>query len=132
MIGEPGEKMPSTIRFVNATGADIAVKNAVAPSLDQEYWSSIASDAPYSPSPTDVLKFDREEGIKDGHTWIFTTSVELDGVPIKLEEKLEGKFLHSDLSQQMSAGSTSTGFQNTDDDKSISFIGASGTEYSLS
>jgi len=99
--------------------------------LDSKLWGSLSTSAPNAGAATQVLGFNRDIGITPGHTWTFTTAFTLDGVNILLQEQLTGTNTGSKMSQSMTAGNATTGFQDTASSKTINFTGASGAEYAL-
>lgn len=124
--------MSTTISVIGETGSELNLSNSVSPSLDSGDWSNLASSVPNRISPTKVLEFNRNDGIKDDKTWIFTTAFTIDDIPVKLQEKVTGTALGSTMWQEMTAGTTTTGFVDTNDSRAISFTGKSGAKYSLS
>ena len=80
--------MSTTISIVNQLGQELEVKHSVSPSLGSGYWACL--DTQVLATPTDVMEFNRNVGIKDGQTWIFTTAFTLDGIDVQLQEKVTG------------------------------------------
>ena len=122
----------TNISILNALSAGIAITNSVTPSLDSKLWGILSNSAPNGGNATEVLGFNRDDGITIGDTWTFTTEFTLDGVNILLQEQMTGIFGGSKVWQSMTAGSASTGFQDTTENVSIGFTGISGAEYALS
>lgn len=124
--------MTTNITFINQSTYDLTLTNSVSPSLPSgDYGMSSPESAPNSPSPLAVMWFDRDEGITKGKTWTFTTSFTVDGVDVTLQEQVTGTTASSTMSQCMTAGSTTTGFIDTNDTMSIAFTGTSGAQYAL-
>ena len=120
--------MPSNIHIANPL-APLSVSTAVVPYLSTLYWGVSSNTAP-SGETTQILWMDRDEGITDGKTWLFTTSFTLGGIPVSLQESLTGTATSSTLVIQMTAGSQSTGWQS--EDTSLQFTGTDGNPYSIS
>jgi phospholipase C len=123
--------MTTTLRIRNVSSRAINVATSVSPTLGAKDWTILAPAAPARSAPTAVLSFDRDEGITHGKTWTFTTSFVVDGVPVRLEERVTGELVGSTMSQSMTAGSVTTGMIDTNDPRSITFKGASGATYEL-
>lgn len=122
----------STIRVCNNLGVTLELTSAVSPDLGSADWKAFGSPLRASPEHlVDVLEFNRSEGITNGKTWTFTTAFVLDGVHVFLQERITGTLIGSTMSQCMTAGSVTTGFVDTNDTKSITFSGASGSVYEL-
>lgn len=119
--------MPSNIN-IDSQVSSLQVNTTVVPYLSPEYWGVSASTAPDGVT-TRVLWMDRDEGITDGKTWMFTTQFTFQGVPISLQESLTGTATSSILLIQLSAGSQSSGWQSGD--TSLQFTGDDGNTYSL-
>ena len=120
--------MPSHINIQNNLTAGLAVATTVTPSLSSSDWGVDSSSAA-SGETTQILWVNREEGIHDGDTWVFTTAFTYAGVEIQLQESLTGAFLSSTLQIQLVAGNQSTGWQSNN--TSLTFTGTDGNSYRI-
>jgi phospholipase C len=118
--------MTSSINIQNNLPADLAVATTVSPSLSSSDWG-VDSSAAESGETTQILWMNREEGIHDGKTWVFTTAFTYAGVELQLQESLTGTFWSSTLRIQIVAGDRSTGWQSNN--TSLAFTGADGNGY---
>jgi len=123
--------VPTTVRLANASTHALTLSTSVTPALADDAYDVEASASPTAVT-ADVLRFNRDEHITDGHVWTFSTAFVLDGVAISLQERLRGTLLGSDLTQCMSAGDNSTGFVDTNAPMTLPFTGESGATYALS
>lgn len=119
--------MPSNINIDNQLST-LSAPTTVVPYLSPLYWGVSATTAPGG-TTTQMLWMDRDEGITDGKTWMFTTSLTVQGVSISLQESLTGTKTSSTLLIQISAGSQTTGWQSND--TSLQFTGNDGKTYSV-
>ncbi|QSQ23963.1 hypothetical protein JY651_02985 [Pyxidicoccus parkwayensis] len=117
--------MPSSVSLNNLL-ATLSAPSGVVPYLSPLYWGENASTAPGG-TTTKLLWMDRDEGITDHKTWVFTTSLTVQGVSVSLQESLTGTDLSSDLLIQIAAGPQSTGWQSGN--TSLRFTGTQGTKY---
>jgi phospholipase C len=124
--------MTTTISVMGAIGKGFDIANTVSPSLNEEYWSNLSSSVPNKASSTNTMQFNRDEGMKDNKSWTFTTALTLDGVDILLQEEVTGTWDASTMKQSITAGSETTGFIDTNDDKTLIFCGKSGAKYAIS
>lgn len=120
--------MPSYINIENNLTAGLAVATTVSPDLSSNDWGVNSSSAS-SGETTRILWMNRDHGIHDKHTWIFTTAFTYAGVAIQLQESLTGTLLSSKLEIQIVAGSQSTGWQSND--TSLVFTGSDGNSYRI-
>ena len=124
--------MSTTISVLNASDLAFTLVTTVSPELSSGDWKVLGSSLPTSAKEAvAVVEFNRDDGITNGQTWVFTTTLVVDGVRVSLQEKLTGALVGSGLSQSMTAGSVTTGFVDTNDPSSISFSGVSGAVYEL-
>ncbi|MEK6289344.1 MAG: alkaline phosphatase family protein [Acidobacteriota bacterium] len=121
--------MPSYINIENNLTAGLTVDTTVSPALSSDDWGVDSSTAPNGET-TRVLWMNRDEGIHDKHTWIFTTAFTYAGVAIQLQESLTGTLLSSTLEIQIVAGGKSTGWQSNN--TSLMFTGTDGNSYRIS
>lgn len=119
----------TNISVLNAVGSAINVVNSVTPALDAKLWGSLSTTAAATGTPTQVLGFNRDIGITSGDMWTFTTAFTFDGVDVQLQEQMTGTTIGSKMSQSMTAGSGTTGFQDTTKTVGLEFTGASGAVY---
>jgi hypothetical protein len=119
--------VPSNINLDNQL-ATLDTSTTVVPYLSPLYWGVSATTAPGG-ATTKLLWMDRDEGITDGKTWMFTTSLTVQGVSVSLQESLTGTRLSSILLIQLTAGSQTTGWQS--EDTSLQFTGNDGKTYSV-
>ena len=131
--------MTTIISITNLAAGDISnLSSAVAPAvgspeLNKADWSTPNNVVLNNSQSVEVLQFNRNEGIKNGKSWTFTTSFELDGIQILLKEKVTGTTAGSTMSQCMAAGSQATTHMiDTGKPTAITFTGNSGAVYSLS
>lgn len=124
--------MSTTISLCNLLPEIVGVTTTVTPSLASGDWSILTDAALPRAVPTPILTFNRDDGITDHDTWTFSTALTLDGVDVRLEERVTGTALGSTMSQSMSAGAITTGFVDTNDARAITFTGESGAIYGLS
>lgn len=122
----------TNISILNALDSELQFSNSVTPALASSFWGSFSTDAAPSNRAAQVIGFNRDTGITNGETWIFSTTFTLDGIAIQLQEKLTGLLSGSTMEQSMSAGNITTGFIYTNDSQSIEFTGVSGAIYKLS
>ena len=120
--------MPSYINIQNDLSAGITVSTTVNPALSSSYWGVYTNSA-IQGQQTRMLWMDRDEGITDGKTWIFTTAFSWAGVAIELQEMLTGTRLSSDISIQITAGEQRTGWAA--DDTTLLFTGTDGNQYQI-
>src|SRR5919199_2997134 len=118
--------MPSTISIRNNLPADLSVATTVRPEPSGSDWG-VGSSSAASGESTQILWMDREEGIADGQTWVFSTAFTYAGVELQLQESLTGTFWSSTLRIQIVAGDRSTGWQSNN--TSLAFTGADGNGY---
>jgi hypothetical protein len=120
--------MPSYINIQNDLSAAITAATTVNPALNSSYWG-IDSNVAIGGQETRMLWMDRNEGITDGKTWIFTTAFTYAGVAIQLMEQLTGTFASSDIKIQITAGGSSTGW--AEDDTTLNFTGNDNNLYQI-
>ena len=125
---EEGERMPSYINVQNNLSTGLDLSTSVAPGLDSEYWG-VDSKVAVAGQLTRILWVDRNVGIKDGKTWVFTTSVGVAGIPVQLQVSLTGTFAGSDITIQIVASGKATGWASND--TSLLFPGGDGTTYEI-
>ena len=120
--------MPSYINIQNDLSDAITVATNVNPSLNSDYWG-IYTNVAIAGQLTRMLWMDRDEGITNGKTWIFTTAFTYAGVAIELQEMLTGTLVSSDIAIQITAGDQRTGWaaNNT----SLLFNGTDGNQYEI-
>ena len=81
--------MPTNVNIQNSTSTLLTLSTGVTPSLSDSYWGIYNSTAD-ADAKTQVLWMDRNVGITDGDTWVFTTAFEFEGTSIQLQESLTG------------------------------------------
>lgn len=118
--------MPTYVNIRNNLPSALNVNTTVSPPLGGGDWG-VDSDSPPSEQTTRVLWMNREEGIHDGDTWVFTTEFEYAGVAVRLQEQLTGTLFGSTLEIQIAAGGQSTGWQSAS--ATLGFDGADGNAY---
>lgn len=122
--------MPSTVYVTQMFTQTAYATSGVSPALDAEYWG-----VPNQPVPlpegdaVQVLWMDRDVGIKDGDTWVFTTSVDVGGTTVLLQEQVTGTAFSSTIQIQIQAGTQNTGWQSQG--ASLGFQGADGNQYEV-
>lgn len=121
--------MPTVVSIQNNMSSSVAVGSTVAPSLSGSDWGIYASSASAG-QQTQMLWMDRDEGITNGKTWIFTSALTLGGVTVKLEESVTGTLVASDIQIQIVAGDQSTGW-SSNDPVSVVFTGTDGNVYRI-
>jgi hypothetical protein len=120
--------VPTNINIQNGTNTSLSLQTGVTASLDGKYWS-IESDTAAANAKTAVLWMDRDIGITNGDTWIFTTSFQFDGVAVQLMESLTGTLLSSNIKIRILAGTRDSGW--TDESTSVQISGSDGANYQL-
>ena len=120
--------MPSNINIQNNLQDGYSVSTSVDPALSTDYWG-VDSNSAIAGQLTQILWMDRNEGITNHKTWIFTSSLTIAGVPVQLQEKLTGTFASSDIWIQITAGSKSTGWDS--ENTSLQFPGNDGNTYEI-
>jgi phospholipase C len=120
--------MPSNINILNELRQDIPLSTNVEPALSGSFWGVDATAAPLGLAR--ILWIDRNAGITNGETWIFTTAFSYAGVSVQLQESLTGTFPSSDLKIQITAGGESTGWATAQ--TVLSFNGRDGKLYEIS
>jgi hypothetical protein len=120
--------MPTNINIQNALDTSVQLESTVQPSLGSDYWGVDSQAAPANQT-TRVLWMDRNEGITDGDTWVFTTSFQYAGIAIQLQESLTGTFASSDIRIQIMAGDRSSGW--SEENTSLQFTGVDGNLYQI-
>ncbi|HEY0660111.1 MAG TPA: hypothetical protein VGD21_02125 [Lysobacter sp.] len=120
--------MPTNVNIQNTLDVALQLDSSVQPPLGSDYWGIDSTSAP-SDQTTRVLWMDRNEGITDGDTWVFTTSFEYAGVAIQLLESLTGTFASSDIKIQIMAGGQGSGW--SDENTSLQFKGDDGNLYQI-
>lgn len=123
-----GVTVPSNINIQNNLQDGYSVATSVAPALSTDYWG-IDSNSAIAGQLTQILWMDRNEGIKNGDTWVFTSSLTIAGVAVELQEKLTGTFASSDIWIQITAGSKSTGWDSSN--TSLQFTGNDNNTYEI-
>ncbi|MFO0617435.1 MAG: alkaline phosphatase family protein [Polyangiaceae bacterium] len=127
----PGQT--STLSIVNLSGAAISVTTTPDPRLAaNEDYALHDATLGESTTPVELLEVSRTAGITNGDQFLFSTEFELDGVRVTLEERLDGTLLGSKMFQRITAGPSTTGFQDTSAPVFLpAFTGASGATYTL-
>lgn len=120
--------MPTNINVQNGTGTSLSVDTAVTPDLGSDYWGVDTDTAP-ADQKTAILWMDRDIGITDGDTWVFTTSFAFDGVDVQLLESLTGTALSSDIKIRIVADANDSGW--SEENTSVEFSGGDGTNYQI-
>lgn len=120
--------MPTNVNIQNGTDATLSLATSVTPSLSNDYWGIYTSTADGN-AKTAVLWMDRNEGITDGDTWVFTTAFTFDQTAIQLMEQLTGTRVSSDIKIRITAGNHDSGW--TDENTSVQFTGGDGTSYEI-
>lgn len=127
----PGQT--TTLSVVNQSGVELDVRTTPDPRLvDRVDYALHDATLGASTTPVELLEFSRTTGITDGETFVFTTSFELDGVRVTLEERLSGTRLGSHMAQRITAGASTTEFQDTSAPVFLpAFEGKSGATYAV-
>lgn len=120
--------MTTNVNIQNGFNAGLNLDSSVQPTLDGSYWG-ISSNVANGNQLTQVLWMNRDEGITKGDTWIFTTSFQLAGITIQLQESLTGTTFSSDIQIQIMAGTQSSGW--SDANTSLQFKGNDGNLYQI-
>ncbi len=120
--------MPTNINIQNSTNASLTLQTGVTPVLGGDFWGIDATTAAAN-RRTAVLWMDRNVGITNGDTWLFTTRFQFDGVGIQLMESLTGTALSSDVKIRILAGTRDSGW--TDESTSVQFSGSDSANYQL-
>lgn len=120
--------MPTYVYIQNGLPTTLTVDTSVAPPLKGSYWSDPSSpvDAP-SGQQTEILWMDRDIGITDGDTWVFTSAMEVGGTSVLLQEQVTGTALSSTIAIQIAAGDQDTGWQT--EGAQLQFTAADGNGY---
>jgi hypothetical protein len=126
--------MSTNIYVLNTSNQALVLGNSVSPYLAPSYWSSLATSLPgFMIKELEVMTFNRNEGIADGSTWVFTTKFTLGGTVVLLQEQVTGTATSSKLKQSITAGSTSSGWQDfSGAGPAFVFTASNGTTYSIS
>lgn len=120
--------MPTNVNIQNGTDTSLGLATGVTPSLSTDYWGIDTSTAGAN-AKTAVLWMDRNQGITNGDTWVFTTAFTFDDTGIQLMEQLTGTRASSDIKIRITAGTHDSGW--TDANTSVQFTGGDGTNYEL-
>lgn len=120
--------MPTNVNIQNGTGTSLSTDTTVTPALSDSYWGIDTSTAP-ADQKTAILWMDRDIGITDGDTWVFTTSFAFDGVQIQLLESLTGTAVSSDIKIRIVAGPHDSGWSG--ENTSVEFSGEDGAGYQI-
>lgn len=120
--------MPSNINIDNQGPSIAQINTSVSPILSSSYWGVSSTTAPNGKT-TQILWMDRNEGIKQGNTWQFTSAFTFQGVSIQLMEQLTGTATASTLQIQIMAAGKYTGFQS--DDTSLTFTDSAGGTWKI-
>ena len=120
--------MPTNVNIQNSTSTTLSLQTGVTPTLASDYWG-VDSDTAAADQKTAVLWMDRNVGITKGDTWIFTTSLQFDGVSIQLMESLTGTPTNSDIKIRILAGSHDSGW--SDQNTSVQFTGSDNGNYQI-
>jgi phospholipase C len=120
--------MTTNINIQNGLSGELSVATGVAPSLSGSDWGVDATAAPTG-ATTQMLHMNRDEGITDGKTWIFTSSCTVGGISVDLQEMLTGTAVSSDISVQIVAGDQNTGWQGIN--TSLTFTGSDNGVYRI-
>jgi hypothetical protein len=116
------------VNIQNGFSERLTLDSSVQPTLDGSYWG-ISSNVANGNQLTQVLWMNRDEGITKGDTWVFTTSFQLAGITIQLQESLTGTTFSSDIQIQITAGTQSSGW--ADANTSLQFKGNDGNLYQI-
>ena len=120
--------MTTNVNIRNGFSAGLTLDSSVQPVLDGSYWG-ISSHVANGNQLTQVLWMNRDEGITKGDTWVFTTRFPLAGITIQLQESLTGTTFSSDIQIQITAGTQSSGWADTN--TSLQFKGNDGNLYQI-
>jgi phospholipase C len=120
--------MPTQVYIQNNLATSLGSSTTVSPSLSNDYWGVTANSEPNN-ATTEVLWMDRNQGITNHDTWIFTTTVNVGGADVLLQEQLTGTFASSDISVQIVASGQNTGWQSSN--TSLTFNGTDGNQYRI-
>ena len=108
----------------------LSVASAVAPYLSSDYWSDPSNPVSLPDGPqTEALWMDRDIGIKNGDTWVFTSSVDVGGTTVLLQEQVTGTALSSTIAIQVQADGQSTDWQQ--DNAALKFTAQDGNSYEV-
>ncbi|GAB3385968.1 hypothetical protein [Lysobacter fragariae] len=122
--------MTTTVLVQQIVGATLSVASAVEPSLSSDYWSGPSSPVSVPDGPQiEALWMDRDVGIKEGHAWVFTSSVDVGGTAVLLQEQVIGTALSSTIAIQVQAGGQSTDWQQ--DNAALKFTAQDGNSYQV-
>lgn len=104
--------MPTNVYVLNDSASSISVDTSVTPALDPGYWSDPASPVGASPgAQVEMLWMDRDVGITNGDTWIFTSTTTVGGTAVQMQEQVTGTAFSSTIALQVVAAGQSTGWQ---------------------
>jgi hypothetical protein len=120
--------MPTNVNIQNGTDTSLSLETTVTPTLGSDYWGIDTNTAPGG-QKTAILWMDRDIGITDGDTWVFTTSFVFDGVDIQLLESLTGTAVSSDIKLRIVAGAHDSGW--SEESTSVEFSGGDGIGYQI-
>jgi len=120
--------MPTNVNIQNTLDALLELDSSVQPFLNGDYWGIDSGVAPANQT-TRVLWMDRNEGITDGDTWVFTTSFQYAEVNIQLQESLTGTAASSDIQIRILAGDQSSGWAT--ENTSLQFTGGDDNLYQI-
>lgn len=122
--------MPTSVYVQNDLPSALTVDTTVAPPLKGSYWSDPPGpvNAPGG-QQTEVLWMDRDIGITDGDTWVFTSAANVGGTSLLMQEQVTGTALSSTIAIQIAAGGQSTGWQT--EGAELQFTAADGNDYQV-
>lgn len=119
--------MTTTVYVTQAVAPTLNAGSSVSPGLNSDYWSDPSAPVGLPVGQqVEALWMDRDIGITDGDTWIFTTTVDVGGTPVQLQEQVTGTAFSSTIAIQIQADGQSTGWQ---ENEALLKFSANGTTY---
>jgi phospholipase C len=123
--------MPAYVYVTQNVAETLSGSSSVLPALDPRYWSNPSgpTDLPQA-RQTEVLWMDRDVGITDGDTWVFTSQLEISGTEVLLQEKVTGTLVSSTIAIQIEAPGQTTNWQSNV--AKLQFTASDGSAYLVS
>ena len=121
--------MTTQVYLINNLDSALATATTVSPDLSAADWGVNNTQLPpllHQP----VWWMNRDEGITDGHTWLFTSTLTLGNVAVQLQAQLTGTFAGSTILIRIGAGGNSTPWSG-DANVSLDFVGQDNRHYSI-
>jgi hypothetical protein len=122
--------MPTNVYVQNELPVSVTVDTSVTPALSDKYWSNPSGPVSAPPGPpVEICWMDRDIGITNGDTWVFTSAASVGGSPVQMQEQVTGTAVSSSIAIQVTAADRSTGWQ--DEGAALTFTAADNNTYQV-